>query len=311
MSTPSPSVTLLSGGGGGAKLAQGMARAVEDLTVVVNTADDTVLHGLSISPDLDTVMYTLAGRVNPVTGWGIEGETFATLETMAELGEETWFRLGDRDLATHIVRTSRLRAGAVLSEVTAQFCTALGIAPRVLPMSDGTVATRVETAAGRLSFQEYFVGRGHRDEVLGLALDGIEQARPAPGVLATLDAADVVVLGPSNPFVSIGPILAVPGVREALQQLRACRVGVSPIVGGDALKGPAAAMLAALGHEVSALGVARLWAGLLDVLVVDHEDAHLAPAIEALGMRVVTAQTVMGGVEDRERLARELLAVAT
>ena len=304
----SVAVTLLSGGGGGAKLAHGMARVVQDLTVVVNTADDSELHGLSVSPDLDTVMYTLAGRVDETQGWGVEGETFAALETMSLLGEDTWFRLGDRDLATHILRTHQLRSGSSLSQVTAQFRSALGVEPQLLPMTDDRVATRVDTAAGWLSFQEYFVGRGHRDEVIGLELEGIAAARPAPGVVEALATADVIVLGPSNPFVSIGPILAVPGVRDALLRTSARRVAVSPVVGGDVVKGPAARMLAALGHEVSALGVARMYADLLDVMVIDQQDAQLAPAITELGMEVVVTQTVMGGVEGRERLARDVLA---
>ena len=301
-------MTLLSGGGGGAKLAQGMARVVQDLTVVVNTEDDAVLYGLSISPDLDTVMYTLAGRINDALGWGVEGETFAALEAMAALGEDTWFRLGDRDLATHILRTQRLRAGAPLSEVTAQLCAALGVQPRVVPMTDDRVATQVDTVDGWLSFQEYFVRRGHRDQIVRYVLDGTEQAHPAPGVLSALHASDVIVLGPSNPFVSIGPILAVPGIRDAVVHSSARRVGVSPIVGGDAVKGPAAAMLAALGHEVSALGVARMYVDVLDVLLIDQQDAHLAPEIAELGMKVVVTQTLMGGIEGRERLARDVLS---
>ncbi|MEE6287773.1 2-phospho-L-lactate transferase [Georgenia sp. MJ173] len=303
-------VTLLSGGGGGAKLADGLARATAGLTVVVNTADDAVLYGLSVSPDVDTVMYTLAGRVNPQTGWGVVDETFTTLTTMAALGEDIWFRLGDRDLATHILRTQRLRDGATLSEVTAQLCTALGVAPRVLPMTNDPVVTRVATAAGTMSFQEYFVGRQHRDEVHGISFAGIDGARPAPGVLPALTDADVVVLGPSNPFVSIGPILAVPGVRAALAASSAHRVAVSPIVGGGALKGPAAAMLASLGHEVSPLGVARLYGGLVDTFVLDELDAQLAPAVEDLGMSVLVTRTVMATASDRELLAGELLAAA-
>ncbi|PFG39160.1 LPPG:FO 2-phospho-L-lactate transferase [Georgenia soli] len=301
------SVTLLAGGVGGAKLAQGLDRATDDLTVVVNTGDDAVIYGLSVSPDLDTVMYTLAGTANPETGWGIAGDTFATLEAMARLGEDTWFRLGDRDLATLVLRTARLRAGAPLSATTAELAAALGVRARLLPMTDDAVATFVDTPAGRLEFQDYFVRRRHEDEVLGIVLGGIEEARPAPGVLDALDA-DVVVIGPSNPFVSIGPVLAVPGVRERLASSRARRVAVSPIVGGRALKGPAAAMLGAMGHEVSALGVARLYAGLADVYVLDESDRDLAPAVGELGMAALVTRTVMGGPEDRERLARELLA---
>ena len=300
-------VTLLAGGVGGAKLAQGLDRATSALTVVVNTGDDAVVYGLSISPDLDTVMYTLAGIADPQHGWGIAGDTYATLEAMARLGQDTWFRLGDRDIATHVLRTDRLRAGVPLSEATAELASALGGRPRRLPMTDDAVATLIDTPAGRREFQEYFVARRHADEVLGVVLDGVERATPAPGVLEALDA-DVVVIGPSNPFVSIGPVLAVPGVRESLTASAARRVAVSPIVGGRALKGPAAAMLAAMGHDVSALGVARLYAGLVDVYVIDESDRALAPAVEELGMTAMVTRTVMGGPEDRERLAREILA---
>jgi LPPG:FO 2-phospho-L-lactate transferase len=304
------SVTVLAGGVGGAKLAQGLDALVDDLTVVVNTADDARVYGLAISPDLDTVMYTLAGVANPETGWGVADESHATLTAMAALGEETWFTIGDKDLATHVVRTERLGRGVPLSHVTAGLASALGVRARLLPMTDDPVATLVDTASGRFGFQEYFVARRHRDDVVGLVLDGVEAATPAPGVLAALTDADVVVLAPSNPFVSIGPILAVPGVRDALAGTTARRVGVSPIVAGQALKGPAAQMLASLGHEVSALGVARLYAGLLDVLCIDEQDRDLAPAIEALGMRVLVTGTVMGGPDDRRRLAAEVLAAA-
>ena len=310
MPTTDPTVTVLAGGVGGAKLAQGLDALVDDLTVVVNTADDARIYGLAISPDLDTVMYTLAGVANPATGWGVADETHTTLTAMAALGEDTWFTLGDKDLATHVVRTERLARGVPLSHVTAGLASALGVRARLLPMTDDPVATVVDTASGRFGFQEYFVARRHRDDVVAIALDGVERAVPAPGVLAALTDADVVVLAPSNPFVSIGPILAVPGVRDALAGTRARRVGVSPIVAGQALKGPAAQMLASLGHEVSSLGVARLYAGLLDVLCIDEQDAHLAPGIEALGMRVLVTGTVMGGADDRRRLAGEVLAAA-
>jgi LPPG:FO 2-phospho-L-lactate transferase len=301
-------VTVLAGGVGGAKLVQGLDRVVDDLTVVVNTADDAEIYGLAISPDLDTVMYTLAGVADPVNGWGVADETHTTLAAMAALGEDTWFSLGDRDLATHVVRTARLRAGVRLSHVTAGLASALGVRARLLPMTDDPVATVVDTASGRFGFQEYFVARRHRDDVIGLDLTGVDAAVPAPGVLESVSGADVVVLAPSNPFVSIGPILAVPGVRDALARTAARRIGVSPIVGGQALKGPAAQMLASLGHEVSALGVARLYAGLLDVLCLDEQDRALAPAVRDLGMDVLVTGTVMGGPEDRERLAREVLA---
>ncbi|WP_298459986.1 2-phospho-L-lactate transferase [uncultured Cellulomonas sp.] len=304
------SVTALAGGVGGAKLVQGLDALVDDLTVVVNTADDAEIYGLSISPDLDTVMYTLAGIADPVAGWGVVDETYTTLEAMAALGERTWFTLGDRDLATHVVRSARRRAGVPLSHVTAGLASALGVRARLLPMTDDRVATMVDTASGRFDFQEYFVGRRHRDEVVGIELDGIEDAAPAPGVLAALTEADVVVLAPSNPFVSIGPVLAVAGVRQALAGTSARRIGVSPIVGGQALKGPAAQMLASLGHEVSALGVARLYVGLVDVFVLDGADRALAGAVEDLGMQVLVTSTVMREVEDRRRLAAEVLAAA-
>ena len=304
-------MTVLAGGGGGAKVAHGFAQVTPDLTVIVNTGDDTELHGLWISPDVDTVMYTLADRIDPARGWGLAGDTVALLGAMAELGEDTWFHLGDKDFATHVLRTARLRSGATLAQVTAQLCTAFGVRARVLPMSDDRVATTLRTAVGTLGFQEYFVRRQHRDEVLGVTFDGIAAARPAPGVLEALTRADVVVLGPSNPFVSVGPILAVPGVRDALAASSARRLAVSPIVGDRALKGPAAHMLAALGHDVSALGVARLYAGLVDVFVVDVQDEHLAPAIRDLGMVVHAARTIVGSDSaDRARFSRVLLAMA-
>lgn len=303
-------VTVLAGGVGGARLAHGLDLAGTDLTVVVNVADDVELHGLWISPDLDTVTYTLAGLADEERGWGVVGETYAALEAMGRLGEDTWFTLGDRDLATHVVRTARLRAGAPLSDVTAQLTAALGVRGRVLPVTDDRVATLVDTPAGRLGFQEYFVGRRHADDVLGLVYDGIDAARPAPGVLDAVTGADVVVVAPSNPFLSVEPVLGVAGVREALAGTSAGRVAVSPIVGGRALKGPAAQILTTLGHEVSALGVARLYVGLVDVMVIDDHDAHLADAVRALGMDVVVTDTVMGGAEGRERLARTLLRSA-
>ncbi|WP_454041014.1 2-phospho-L-lactate transferase [Cellulosimicrobium sp. Marseille-Q8652] len=303
-------VTVLAGGVGGARLAHGLDRAGADLTVVVNVGDDVELHGLAISPDLDTVTYTLAGLADEERGWGVVGETYATLEAMGRLGEDTWFTLGDKDLATHVVRTARLRAGAPLSAVTAQLATALGVRPRVLPVTDDRVATLVDTPGGRLGFQEYFVGRRHADDVVGLVYDGIEAARPAPGVVEAVRDAGTVVVAPSNPFLSVAPVLGVPGVREALVASRAHRVAVSPIVGGRAVKGPAAQMLASLGHEVSALGVARLYTGLVDQMVIDERDAHLADDVAALGLRVLVTDTVMGGPDGRERLAREILAAA-
>lgn len=308
--TSAPRVTVLAGGVGGAKLAHGVAMSGSPLAVVVNTADDAEIYGLSISPDLDTVMYTLAGIADTETGWGVRGETYTALEAMRRLGEDTWFTLGDRDLATHITRSSRLRRGVPLSTVTAELAAALGVRASLLPMTDQPVATIIETPDGQLSFQDYFVRRRHQDEVRGIAFEGIEAARPGPGVVAALTEADVVLIAPSNPLVSVGPVLAVPGLRSTLAGSPARRAAVSPVVGGQALKGPAAAMLRTLGHEVSALGVARLYQGLVDVMCIDDRDAHLAPAIEELGMRVAVTDTVMADDPGRERLARYLVATA-
>lgn len=299
-------VTVIAGGVGGARLAHGLDLAGAEVSVVVNVADDVELHGLRISPDLDTVTYTLAGLADETRGWGVVGETYAVQEAMAGLGEEVWFTLGDRDLATHLVRTARLHAGASLSEVTAQLVAALGVRARLLPVSDDRIATLVETPAGRLGFQEYFVARRHADDVIGLSYDGIDTARAAPGVLDAVREADAVVIAPSNPFLSVEPVLQVTGVREVVAGA-ARRVAVSPIVGGHAVKGPAAQILSSLGHEPSALGVARLYAGLVDLMVIDDRDAHLADAVRELGMDVLVTDTVMGGATGRERLARTIL----
>jgi LPPG:FO 2-phospho-L-lactate transferase len=303
-------IVALAGGVGGAKLAQGLLLALPPgaLAVVVNTADDFDLYGLRICPDVDTVLYTLAGLANPATGWGIAGDTFHALAAVARLGRDPWFKLGDQDLATHVLRTERLRAGATPTEVAAELVAALGIPATLLPMTDDPVATKVDTPVGRLDFQDYFVGRRQSDDVLGVVFDGAETASLPEGVKATLEAAELVVVCPSNPIVSVGPILAVPGMREQLEAGQAPVVAVSPIVGGKALKGPADRMLATLGHEVSAYGVAALYAGLVDGMVIDARDRDLAPRIEALGMRVLATETVMGGAEDRRRLAEEVLA---
>lgn len=306
-------LVALAGGVGGAKLAHGFLLALDDpanLTVIGNTADDFDLYGLRICPDLDTVLYTLAGLANPATGWGIAGDTFATLEMIGRYSGQPWFQLGDRDFATHIVRTERLRRGDSLSTVTADLARALGIAATIAPMSDEPIATMIDTPDGRLDFQQYFVGRRHADEVTGVHFAGIDTARPSAAALDALEHAGAIVFCPSNPIVSIGPILAVPGMRAALARAKAPKVAVSPIVGGQALKGPAAQMLASLGHEVSAAGVAAIYAGVIDGLIVDRLDAALAPRVEALGMRVLVTDTVMHNDDDRAELARESLAFA-
>ncbi|MCC6315791.1 MAG: 2-phospho-L-lactate transferase [Thermomicrobiales bacterium] len=311
-STPSRNVVALAGGVGGAKLAQGLARALPPgaLTVVVNTADDFDLYGLRICPDLDTVLYTLGGLADPTQGWGIAGDTTNTLEGIARYGLDPWFKLGDRDFATHILRTERLRSGAPLSAIMAELAVALGVSARVLPMSDDPVATIVETAEGDLAFQDYFVARRQQDDVTGVRFAEITSARPAPGVLQALAAAQTIVICPSNPFVSVAPILAVPGLRGAFERSAAVKIAVSPIVGGAAIKGPAAKMLASLGHRVDAAGVAALYSGSIDGFVLDEQDATLASAVESLGMAALVTRTVMGGPEDRARLAGETLAWA-
>jgi LPPG:FO 2-phospho-L-lactate transferase len=302
-------VCALAGGVGGAKLAAGLQDVLQpgELTIVVNTADDFELWGLRICPDLDTVMYTLAGIANPQTGWGVEGESFGALDMLASYGEETWFKLGDRDLATHVLRTARLRAGETLTGITTNLSAALGVRSSILPMCDEPVATVLDTPDGPLEFQEYFVRRGQRDEVIGVDLRGIEGARPTDAVSRALAAADVVVLCPSNPVVSIGPILAVPGMQKALAASRAPNIAVSPLVGGRALKGPADRMLDTLGYEVSATGVARIYEALVDGMVVDGTDAGERGGIEALGMKVLITDAVMRDAGDRARLAMEVL----
>ncbi len=306
-------VCALAGGIGGAKLAAGLQEALPsgDLTVVVNTADDFDLWALRICPDLDTVMYTLAGISNPETGWGLVGESFEALNMLARYGEDTWFMLGDRDLATHVLRTARLHAGQTLTTITGSLSGSLGVRSVILPMSDDMVSTALKTPVGLLEFQEYFVRRGQKDEVLGVELRGIEDARPTEAVLGTVAAADAVVFCPSNPVVSVGPILALPGMRDALAASSAPKVAVSPIVGGRALKGPADRMLASLGHEVSAAGVAAMYEGLVDAMVVDRVDEGERAGIESLGMRVLVTDSVMRDAADRTRLAREVVGFGT
>jgi LPPG:FO 2-phospho-L-lactate transferase len=307
-------VVVLAGGVGGAKLAHGVQALVgPDLAVVVNTGDDVERHGLLVCPDHDTVLYNLAGLDDREQGWGIQGETYAVAGQLGDYGEETWFRLGDRDLAAHIVRTARLRAGARPTEVALGLQRSLGIAGRILPMVDEPVRTEILTDDGWLDFQEYFVHRHQAPEVLDVRFRGIEASRPTPEVLDALSTASIVAFAPSNPIVSIGPILAVPGMRQAITAARAAGVpvvAVSGIVGGRALKGPADRMLVSLGHESSALGVARIYAGLLDGFVLDAVDAELAPAVEALGMRSLVADTVMTDDAARARLAREVVSFA-
>jgi len=308
MANRSGKIVALAGGVGGAKLALGLAGVLppESLTVVVNTADDFEHLGLAISPDLDTVMYTLAGVANPETGWGRRDESWTVMEALRRLGGETWFRLGDKDLATHIERTRRLRSGEKLSAVTRDLAERLGVKPTLVPMSDDPVRTVVTTDRSELAFQDWFVRLRCEPVVVSLHFAGAKTARPHPALLDMADLRGLIVC-PSNPFVSVAPIVALPGVRPAFENTRVPRVAVTPIVGGNAIKGPAAKMLAELGHDVSALGVARYYKGLIDGFVLDARDAALAPKIEALGMRVRMADTMMRNDEDKRRLAATTL----
>ena len=303
-------VTLLAGGTGGTKLAHGFALlgAEVELSVIANVGDDAEIHGLHVSPDVDALLYTLAGLIDTERGWGVRGDTHTAHAMLERYGEPAWFTVGDADLATHVERTRRMRDGASLTGATAAMASALGIRPRILPATDDRLRTRIQTDAGTLDFQDYFVRGRQEPEVRGIALDGIETARPTGDVLEAINRADLVVIGPSNPLVSIGPILALAAVREAVSGRPA--VAVSPIVAGRALKGPADRMLASLGHQATATGVARMYAGVIDRFVIDEADAGLRPEIEALGMAVDVLPTVMRGERDRAALAAALVPLA-
>ena len=310
-------VVCLAGGVGGAKLADGLAQilAPGELTVIVNTGDDLERHSLTVCPDYDTVLYTLAAIADPLQGWGVAGETWQVMGQLRRLGDDVWFRLGDRDLATHLFRTDRLHAGARPTDVALELGRALGVASRILPMADEPVRTRVRTADGWLDFQDYFVRLHQEPEVLEVRFDGAERAAITPEVREAVRSAEAIVVGPSNPIVSIGPILAVPGLLAEIAAARARGVpgvAVSGIVGGKALRGPADRMLASLGDEPSALGVARRYAaaGLLDIFVIDRLDAALADPIRALGIEVEVTDTIMTDAGSRALLAREMLAAA-
>ena len=304
-------VLALAGGVGGAKLALGLARLLppEQLTIVVNTGDDETFHGLHVSPDLDTMLYTLAGIANPETGWGIAGETFNALGMLNRYGAETWFNLGDNDLATHIRRTQLLNNGATLSQVTAELCQGLGVAHPIVPMSDDPVRTFLNTDFGELAMQEYFVRRRSEPAVTSVTYRGAEQARPSPGFATALDQASLVVFCPSNPALSVGPILALPGVRDKLaaKQAGRLRLAVSPIVGGAAVRGPAAKIMRELGHEATSLGVAKLYRDICDLFVIDQQDAALSPDICDLGLESLVAPTIMETEKDKVALARRIL----
>ncbi len=303
-------IAVLAGGVGAARFLAGLVRTVPaaEVTAIVNTGDDTVLHGLHVSPDLDTVTYSLAGAVNPATGWGLAGESFVAMDALDRYGAPTWFRLGDRDLATHLYRTGRLAAGARLSDVAREVAASWSVAVRLLPMSDDPVRTRIELATGEeIEFQEYFVKLRHAVAVRAVRFAGIEHAEPAPGVVDALRDGALVVVAPSNPVVSIGPILAVRGVGDVLAARRERVVAISPIVAGAALKGPADRLLVELGEEPSVVGVARRLREVAGTLVVDAADRDLAGAVEAEGMRCVVTSTVMHDADAAARLARDVL----
>ncbi len=312
-------LAALAGGVGAARLLRGLVAVTEPsgIAAIVNTGDDIVLHGLHVSPDLDTVTYTLAGAVSHAEGWGLEGESWRVLGALDRYARiaprgssagQTWFRLGDCDLATHLYRTQRLREGATLTDVTAEIARAWGLTLQLLPMSDDRVETRVTVAGAEIGFQDYFVARRHAVAVEAVRFAGAEQAAPGPAVLEALRVADRIVICPSNPIVSVGPVLAVPGISRALQDRREDVVAVSPIVAGAALKGPTARLLVELGHECSVVGVARLYAPFAATLVMDQADSSLAAAVAAEGVRPVMTPTVMTGHAEAAALAKVVLS---
>jgi LPPG:FO 2-phospho-L-lactate transferase len=307
-------LVALAGGVGAARFLRGLVQVVDpdDITVIVNTGDDDWFHGLLVCPDLDTVTYTLANAENPETGWGLAGETFETVDALDRYGLPTWFRLGDRDLATHLYRSERLRAGAPLSTIAAEIASAWGVRSRLLPMSDDPVATRIEArgtdgSVSELRLQEWFVRDRAEPPVVAVRFDGFADSRPAPGLLGAIDDADTIVICPSNPVISIGPIVAVPGVREALRRRRDRVVGVSPIIAGAPVKGPADRLMAPLGMEVSCVGVAHAYRDFCSTLVIDAGDAARAAEIEALGMRAAVADTLMRDARIAAALAQHTL----
>jgi LPPG:FO 2-phospho-L-lactate transferase len=305
-------ICVLSGGTGGAKFVDGlhMVMPPEELTIVVNTGDDLTWWGLHVSPDVDSITYVLSGILSRERGWGVKGDTFLCLQAMGQLGEPTWFHAGDRDLAMHLLRSRLLTEGKTLAEATAIISTKLGVKARILPMSNARVETRVDTPTGEISFQEYFVQRWYQDPVKSVAFAGAADAEPAPGVMEAITSADAVLLAPSNPISSIGPILAVPGIRDALLRARGKIAAVSPIVGNAAVAGPAGILMTAQGLPCSIAGVAQAYEDFLDVLICDNRDAEAAEALRQKGLRVECTQTIMRSPDDRATLARDVLAAA-
>ena len=300
---------MLAGGVGGARFLRGLSRRTDPrrLAIIGNTGDDEEFFGLHVAPDLDTVLYTLTGQADPDRGWGLAGETFACLGALGRLGEPTWFQLGDRDLATHLWRTARLRAGCPLSRVTRELGRRAGLRATLLPMTDDRVRTFVHTERGRLPFQTYLVRRGARGRVRRFEIAGAATGRPAPGVLAALRRSRAIVIAPSNPLVSVGPILGVPAIRRAVERRQVPSAAICPLVGGRPVRGPLHRMLRGLGHEVSPRGIARLYAGLIDLFVLDGADARWASRVRALGPRVLVTETVMHTPAHAARLAAAVL----
>jgi len=306
-------ITILTGGTGGAKFLDGLRQVVqpEELTLIVNTGDDLLWWGLYVSPDIDSITYVLAGLLSRERGWGVKGDTFFCLQAMGQLGQPIWFHAGDRDLAVHILRSKLLAEGKTLLEATTEIASSLGVKARILPMSNSRVETRVGTPVGELSFEEYFVQRWYQDPVEHVRFAGAADAQPSPGVIEAITTADTVLLAPSNPVTSIGPILAVPGVREALQRTKGRIAAVSPIVGGAPVSGPAGILMASQGLPVSIAGVAQAYQDFLDLLVVDVRDAKAAEELRRTGLRVHTAETIMRTPEEKAELARAVLAAVS
>jgi LPPG:FO 2-phospho-L-lactate transferase len=305
-------IVVLAGGVGAARFLQGVVQLVPQpqLTVIANTGDDREFYGLHVSPDSDIVIYTLAGVVDETQGWGIRGDTFNTMQQLTSYGHEDWFALGDRDLATHIHRTNLLRQGKTLSEVTDELRQHFGLQLRIIPMSDHIIQTHIQTPTGLIHFEEYFVKHRSVDEVQDVVFVGAKEARPAPGVIEAIKTAEAILIAPSNPIVSIGSILAVPGVHDALHEASGMVVAVSPIVGGSPIKGPADKLMRGLGMEVSAVGVARCYRDFLDVMVIDEQDAQRAQEIEDLGIPTLVTNTIMRDLDAKVELARRVLGAA-
>ncbi len=305
-------ICLLTGGTGGAKFADGLRQVIppEEITVIVNTGDDLLWWGLYVSPDIDSIAYVLSGLLSRERGWGVKGDTFLCLQMMRQIGEPAWFSTGDRDLAMHLLRSRHLAEGKTLSQATSEIFSRLGIKARILPMSDSRIETRVDTPSGELSFEEYFVQRRYQDPVKSVRFAGASEAKPAPGVIEAILSADVVLIAPSNPITSIGPILAVPGIREALRNARGKVLAVSPIVGDTPVAGPAGILMCAQGLPCSIAGVAKAYEDFLDVLVCDSRDASTAKTLRSSGLEVQCTQTIMRSAQDKAALARFVLSFA-